>query len=798
MNKYLNLFDKNLQNIYSKYRGKLVMLSKTKKTLLLVEDEAILALSTKRDLIKYGYNVLVVNTGKKAINICKENCTIDLILMDIDLGQNIDGTKAAELILKDNDLPILFLSSHTEPEIVDKTEKITSYGYVVKSSSITVLNASIKMAFKLFEAHEKIDESEKKYRKLYENSPLGYQSLSSEGNFVEIDGNASYNSKGEFKQTHCVIRNVSDHQQAEKNLRDLFISEEKFKAFTNQATEGITVADMEGNYTFVNPAFCKMSGYSERELLEMTVFDMKAENQPNKSFYDSKEKMEGIPIQVNLQRKDKTEYLTEITGKVIKVGKNNLVLGTIRDITDRHKAEKELIENKEKFSKAFFNHPVAMQILNIKTGQRIDMNEKCIELFGINKKEFQKGNIYTNNISADPVSRKLIIEKLIQNKTVTNMPLDIINTTGEIKNLLASGSILNIDNGELGIFSYIDITDSKKSDLELIKSEEKYRRLVENMSDDYFFYTHDTAGIITYLSPSVTSMLGYSKKDFMDHYSKYFTDSPINDNSIKCTKKSIEGIKQKPYLVEVYHKNGSTRIQEISETPVFDENGKVFAVEGLAHDITEIKKTENEIKHQLQEKEIILKEVHHRIKNNFASISSLLSLHVQETANPDAISALQDAIGRVNSMQLLYEKLLITENYNFTSARDYFSSLIDDIIKLFSKAINVTINKDIDDFNLTPKKLVPVGIIVNELLTNIMKYAFKESGTGSIKVSIKEKSGKIALIIQDNGIGLSKSFDLNKQTGFGLMLVKMLSEQLKGNFSIENNNGTKSSLEFSI
>ena len=139
-----------------------------KKTLLLVEDEVLIALCKQKELERYGYNVLTVNTGEKAIAISKENEEIDLILMDIDLGCGIDGTQAAELILKDKELPVVFMSSHTDPEVVEKTEKIASYGYVVKSSNITVLDSSIKMAFKLYKAYKKIYESEEKYRANFE------------------------------------------------------------------------------------------------------------------------------------------------------------------------------------------------------------------------------------------------------------------------------------------------------------------------------------------------------------------------------------------------------------------------------------------------------------------------------------------------------------------------------------------------------------------------------------------------------------------------------------------------------
>ena len=148
------------------------MSESARQTLLLVEDEAILAMNEKMQLERYGYAVKTVTNGEKAVEAVNTMPGIDLVLMDINLGDGIDGTEAAEIILRDYDIPIVFVSSHSEREIVEKTEKITSYGYVVKNSSITVLDASIKMAFKLFDAKKReqkkehdLRESEKRIQK---------------------------------------------------------------------------------------------------------------------------------------------------------------------------------------------------------------------------------------------------------------------------------------------------------------------------------------------------------------------------------------------------------------------------------------------------------------------------------------------------------------------------------------------------------------------------------------------------------------------------------------------------------
>lgn len=129
------------------------------RTLLLVEDEAIIAMAEAAMLRKNDYAVLLAESGEQAVALASLDPRIDLVLMDIDLGRGMDGTVAARNILACRDIPIVFLSSHTEPGVVEKTEGITSYGYVVKNSGDTVLLASLKMAFRLFDAN----------RTLYEN-----------------------------------------------------------------------------------------------------------------------------------------------------------------------------------------------------------------------------------------------------------------------------------------------------------------------------------------------------------------------------------------------------------------------------------------------------------------------------------------------------------------------------------------------------------------------------------------------------------------------------------------------------
>ena len=154
------------------------------RIILQVEDESIIALQTEKVLEEYGYSVITASRGEEAVQIIKDDKSIDLVLMDINLGDGIDGTEAAQLILKQRDIPVVFHSSHTEPEIVEKTEKITSYGYIVKNSSSTVLDASIKMAFRLFES---VKRQKKLYEDLHDNEEMFHRVLNVIPDMVSIN-----------------------------------------------------------------------------------------------------------------------------------------------------------------------------------------------------------------------------------------------------------------------------------------------------------------------------------------------------------------------------------------------------------------------------------------------------------------------------------------------------------------------------------------------------------------------------------------------------------------------------------
>ena len=216
----------------------------------------------------------------------------------------------------------------------------------------------------------------------------------------------------------------------------------------------------------------------------------------------------------------------------------------------------------------------------------------------------------------------------------------------------------------------------------------------------------------------------------------------------------------------------------------------------IEREAAERKRAEEAVKRQLSEKETLLKEVHHRIKNNMESIRSLLKLQIENAVSHEVQSALREAAGQVESMSAIYDKLLASGDYAETSAKTYLEDLISAVAALHAENSHIDIFMDIVDCQLDVKKLFPLGSIVNELMTNSMKYAFNDMSSGAIHISLSSEGSRFTLTVQDNGRGLPE--DSATSSGFGMMLVDMLTQQLGGTCSFENSSGTKCTVVFGV
>ncbi|MEN8263278.1 MAG: response regulator [Nitrospirota bacterium] len=326
----------------------------------------------------------------------------------------------------------------------------------------------------------------------------------------------------------------------------------------------------------------------------------------------------------------------------------------------------------------------------------------------------------------------------------------------------------------------------------LEKSEHKYRRLVENLREEYFFYSHGTDGVFTFLSPSITDVLGYSQNDFLKHYTEHLTPNPVNKKVKTYTELSMKGEVQPPYEVEIYHKDGSIRLLEIREVPVFDASGNVIAAEGIAHDITERKNAEVTLRKTLQEKEILLRELHHRVKNNLLTLYSLVDL--QQAAlrgNEDINEMLNITKQRIRTMGKVHQMLYQTSNLLELDFSEYIKSMAGEIGKIFkSEEQKIDVSLDLEPVTLTIDEGIPCALIVNELLMNAYRHAFIDRKNGHIFVSFSKKDDIHVLQIRDDGVGMPEELLSGEIKTLGLQLVTLLTKQLQGNILYNRDNGS--------
>ncbi len=200
----------------------------------------------------------------------------------------------------------------------------------------------------------------------------------------------------------------------------------------------------------------------------------------------------------------------------------------------------------------------------------------------------------------------------------------------------------------------------------------------------------------------------------------------------------------------------------------------------------------------LREREILNAEIQHRVKNTMHTMVSLLSLQAHTANNPDAAAALNDAGSRFKSMEVLYDQLYRTEMHDQNSITAYVENLTGELVRLFPTSDLIDVTTEIEDFPLDAKRLTSLGIIINELVTNSMKYAFRGQKPGRLFVGVKRVDTRVTVIVEDDGPGFPVTFNTDGATSFGMSMVTALAQQLDGTVRFESSGGARTVLEFDV
>jgi len=584
------------------------------------------------------------------------------------------------------------------------------------------------------------------------------------------------------------------------------------------------------NNTYFSPSYYTMLGYFDKELpMNLDTF-MKLIHKDDTNIVmpivqNSIEA--GKPYEVEFRLKCKDGSFKWILGKGKSYyngesGKPNRAVGVHIDINDRKKMEEELRISKEKAEESeeryrrLLTNLEAGVVVHAKDTSIILCNTRSSELLGLSTEQMN-GKVaidpYWKFINEDNAKLALndypVMRIINSKKAIRNQIIGVCRKLNDVIWLMVNGfpTIKDDEISEI-IISFIDITEQKRADETLRRKNEELstlldalpvmtwisldsecRHIIGNRAVTELFGVPSGAN----LSQSVVDKDLSFKIKHLDSVGRELCADQLPMQQAIATGQPVLN-KELTYELPDGH-----RIYALGNAvPLYEDTGRVRGAIGAYIDISERKRSEKKIEKQLIEKETLLKEVHHRVKNNIVSIESLLSMQLQSIRNPEAISALQNAITRVQGLRILYDKLLIGKDYQDVSVKAYTESLIDAIVAVFPESENVAIEKQIMDFNLNAKSIVHIGIIINELLTNVFKYAFKGRSNGSVSISIEKIENKITLIVNDNGIGINERIVENKSPGFGLTIIKMLVEQQKGTYHIVNKNGTQSIIEFEL
>ena len=336
---------------------------------------------------------------------------------------------------------------------------------------------------------------------------------------------------------------------------------------------------------------------------------------------------------------------------------------------------------------------------------------------------------------------------------------------------------------------------SRKARLEQLR----YKNLFNSISDA-IFVTDEQRRIIDANQPALQSMFGYDLDEIAgkDTSLIYASRSDFDKIGNLLSEKSTD---RTGTLLEVAlkRKDGSVFPAEISIPRYLDNRGKTIGKIGIIRDITDRKLAREALHREIEEKKTLLREIHHRVKNNLNIVASLLNLQKNEfQTEVSARQSFDDMAKRIHSMAMIHDSLYNSGSLSSVTMSTYIRKLISELNASLGRPPLIRIDADLEDIQLNITSAVPCGILINELITNAIKHAFRDRSEGRIHVSLGKKTGThtIVLTVKDNGSGLNPDFSLESSASLGMRLIQLLTSQLDGTLSYDSNQGASFSVEF--
>jgi PAS domain S-box-containing protein len=612
------------------------------------------------------------------------------------------------------------------------------------------------------------------------------------------------------------VKDVTRETEAEIALNK---SESRYQLISENTGDVIWIMKIDSwKFNYISPSAYHLTGYTQKNLMKKSIRDIIKTH----SYHDiSKNLHQRINLlktgdksaqvminYVNIIHKNGSIVPTEVVTTLLidENGNINEILGVSRDITERKESEKKIREIMQKNEYAMAISKMANWELDVK---------KCI--FSFNPRFYMMLGITFDDVGSYQMEMDDFIQTYAHPDFIDKLngaviqgmesddPYFQIQIEGKLKRSNGESFWVNTwfrgEKDENGVTIRLhgvnqDITERKIIEKSLIESEDKYKTLFE--ADPNYTILIDINHFIMDVNAATIDITGLSKEKLIG---KHLNDLDIilDEDKAEHADKIIDlldGNKVKPFEARLMDKNGNLRWVNVRLTSIEKDN-VISYILIIASDITELKQYENEIQESLREKEILLQEIHHRVKNNMQIISSLLSIQTRYVDDEESINVLKESQNRVKSLAMIHEKLYKSKNFNKIYLLDYIESLVWDLF--YSYGIEKGRIKpilDIDDIKLNIETSVPCGLIITELVSNCLKYAFPDQSEGELKVSLKIIDDFYELIINDNGVGIPEDIDFFNTDSLGLQLVNSLTDQIDGKIEFDRSSGTKFTIIF--
>lgn len=509
-------------------------------------------------------------------------------------------------------------------------------------------------------------------------------------------------------------------------------------------------------------------------------------------------------------------YIDERTG---------YIEGSTIDLTSKEKASQALKQSEEKYRLIYEESNDAILLLD--GDHLVDVNRKAEELFGMTRSELLDLELFDLSSEKSVKNQKNYLHEKAKLSKSRNIKFNWL-FKGHEYIIEGEVSLIEVMIGSKLYYQCVihDQTEQNKLAKEKLRAEvaeETNLKLEEEIQErikaetklqEQFLRTRaifesssNTLLLTLTLNGETSSVNSHCENYFKNSFNKEISQGDIfidhfndllSERRIRLFKILIEQVKRGASIqfeVKMTH-NKKDFWMEIFMNPIFDTEGNVVEISLVAHDISEKKKTSIAIEDSLKEKEVLLKEIHHRVKNNLQVISSILNLQSSFVSDENTLGILQESRNRIRSMAIIHENLYRTEDFSSIKFANYIKNLTQNLISSYSVNRKILLQMDMVEIDLVLDQAIPCGLLINELITNSLKYAWEEGQNGTIAIGLKEENNIVILEIGDNGKGLPTEFESMKSDTLGLQLVITLAEQLDAELEVDVKGGTKYLIKF--